>query len=134
MAERDSGAPRSYRRNVDEDIAKYEQRMKDIERESRQNERMRFLFGGGKEKRGLGGFGRSDADIERTARDRDLIQGGLSDSRRYREMYPDEPPAGSAGRPNLVYKKGGAVKKMASGGRVRGDGCAIKGKTKGRIV
>lgn len=31
------------------------------------------------------------------------------------------------------YKKGGLVK-MASGGRVRGDGCAIKGKTKGRIV
>ncbi len=32
------------------------------------------------------------------------------------------------------YKKGGAVKKMASGGRVRGDGCAIKGRTKGKVV
>ena len=32
------------------------------------------------------------------------------------------------------YKKGGAVKKMASGGRVRGDGCAIRGKTKGKVV
>jgi hypothetical protein len=35
-------------------------------------------------------------------------------------------------------KKGGAVKKMASGGSVsasrRGDGCATKGKTKGRMV
>ena len=31
-------------------------------------------------------------------------------------------------------KKGGEVKRMASGGRVRGDGCAIKGKTKGRIT
>lgn len=36
-------------------------------------------------------------------------------------------------------KKGGTVKKMAKGGTVssaskRGDGCAIKGKTKGRFV
>ena len=36
-------------------------------------------------------------------------------------------------------KKGGTVKKMAKGGSVssaskRGDGCAIKGKTKGRII
>jgi len=36
-------------------------------------------------------------------------------------------------------KKGGTVKKMAKGGSVssaskRGDGCAIKGKTKGRFV
>ena len=39
----------------------------------------------------------------------------------------------------LGMKKGGAVKKMASGGSVssaskRADGCAIKGKTKGRMV
>ena len=33
-----------------------------------------------------------------------------------------------------VVKKSMPMKKMASGGRVRGDGCAIKGKTKGRIV
>jgi hypothetical protein len=31
------------------------------------------------------------------------------------------------------YKKGGLIKK-ASGGRVRGDGCAIRGKTKGKMV
>jgi hypothetical protein len=36
-------------------------------------------------------------------------------------------------------KKGGKVKKMAKGGSVssaskRGDGCATKGKTKGRFV
>lgn len=42
--------------------------------------------------------------------------------------------AGMAG-----MKKGGKVKKMAKGGSVssaskRGDGCAIKGKTKGRFV
>ena len=39
----------------------------------------------------------------------------------------------------LGMKKGGAVKKMASGGKVssaskRADGCAIRGKTKGRMV
>ena len=38
-----------------------------------------------------------------------------------------------------AMKKGGAVKKMASGGAVgsaskRADGCATKGKTKGRMV
>jgi hypothetical protein len=45
-------------------------------------------------------------------------------------------------RPDLVdtgMKKGGKVKKMAKGGSVssaskRGDGCATKGKTKGRFV
>ena len=30
-------------------------------------------------------------------------------------------------------KKGGAVKKMAKGGSVRGDGCAVRGKTKGTM-
>jgi hypothetical protein len=39
----------------------------------------------------------------------------------------------------LPMKKGGSVKKMASGGKVssasrRGDGCAIRGKTKGRMM
>ncbi len=33
------------------------------------------------------------------------------------------------------YKKGGEVKKMAKGGAVtRGDGCASRGKTKGRMI
>jgi phage/plasmid-associated DNA primase len=41
--------------------------------------------------------------------------------------------------PKLGMKKGGAVKKMASGGKVssaskRADGCAIRGKTKGRMI
>jgi len=31
-------------------------------------------------------------------------------------------------------KKGGQVKRMAKGGVVRGDGCAIRGKTRGKIV
>lgn len=39
----------------------------------------------------------------------------------------------------IEFKKGGKVKKMASGGKVssaskRADGCAVRGKTKGRIV
>lgn len=38
-----------------------------------------------------------------------------------------------------VYKKGGKVKKMASGGKTssassRGDGCAMRGKTRGKMV
>ena len=46
---------------------------------------------------------------------------------------------GAAAAKGLGMKKGGAVKKMASGGKVssaskRGDGCAIKGKTKGKMV
>jgi hypothetical protein len=35
------------------------------------------------------------------------------------------------------FKKGGKVKKMAKGGSTaskRADGCAVKGKTKGRFV
>jgi hypothetical protein len=41
--------------------------------------------------------------------------------------------------PKLGMKKGGAVKKMASGGKVssaskRADGCAVRGKTKGRMM
>lgn len=42
---------------------------------------------------------------------------------------------GAGGR--FAFKKGGAVKKMAKGGSTaskRADGCAIKGKTKGRFV
>jgi len=42
---------------------------------------------------------------------------------------------GAGGR--FTFKKGGAVKKMAKGGSTaskRADGCATKGKTKGRFV
>jgi len=40
-------------------------------------------------------------------------------------------------RPEGMMKKGGKVKKMAAGGSTaskRADGCAVKGKTKGRFV
>ena len=38
--------------------------------------------------------------------------------------------------PDSEMKRGGAVKKMSSGGSAssRADGCAVKGKTKGRMV
>jgi hypothetical protein len=49
--------------------------------------------------------------------------------------------SGMAGREGFdeagnEMKRGGAVKKMASGGSAssRADGCAVKGKTKGRMV
>jgi len=49
-------------------------------------------------------------------------------------MVAQEAPAGAP-----MMRKGGKVKKMAKGGSVssaskRGDGCATKGKTKGRFV
>jgi hypothetical protein len=46
-------------------------------------------------------------------------------------MVAEEVPAGA------MMRKGGKVKKMAKGGSTaskRGDGCATKGKTKGRFV
>ena len=50
---------------------------------------------------------------------------------------PDEGPTMMRRRPKM--KAGGCVKKMASGGKVgsaskRADGCATKGKTKGKFV
>jgi hypothetical protein len=42
-------------------------------------------------------------------------------------------PVGGPGEPAM--RKGGKVKKMAKGGASkRGDGCAVRGKTKGRMV
>lgn len=135
-----SDAPRSFRRNVDEDINKLERATKEREAEARANERMRSLFGGTAKQRGVGGFGRTDLEMEST---RERLQGDqreLNKALEYRRQYPDEQPVGSSGRPDLVYKKGGPVKKMASGGVVkssassRADGCAARGKTKGRMV
>jgi hypothetical protein len=33
----------------------------------------------------------------------------------------------------MPMKKGGVVKKMAKGGMTRGDGCCMKGNTKGKM-
>ena len=40
---------------------------------------------------------------------------------------------GGMAPPVMPMKKGGAVKKMAKGGMTRGDGCCMKGKTKGKM-
>lgn len=52
---------------------------------------------------------------------RDDTNGFIENERRLNDMY----------RP-AVMKKGGAIKKFAKGGAI--DGCATKGKTKGRII
>ena len=39
----------------------------------------------------------------------------------------------SMARPVPAMKKGGTVPKMAKGGMARGDGCCMKGKTKGKV-
>jgi Rod binding domain-containing protein len=62
-------------------------------------------------------------------------------------MVGQEAPTGMRGRPVMnevmmaeeapAMRKGGKVKKMAKGGSTaskRGDGCATKGKTKGRFI
>jgi len=54
-----------------------------------------------------------------------------------RRPMPPAMPAGDGGMaPPMGMKKGGSVKKMSSGGSAsnRADGCATKGKTKGKQV
>ncbi len=56
----------------------------------------------------------------------------VKDAEKERDDYKNQLAAMQAPR----MKKGGKVKKMAKGGSAssRADGCAIKGKTKGRFV
>lgn len=126
-------SPRSYRRNVDEDIRRGEQAVRDAEAEVRSNDRMRRLFGGNSSSRGLGNLGRMDSEMEGAPRRLRGVEDELNSAREYRRQYPDEQPVGSPGRPSLVYKNGGVVKKMAAGGKVRGCGIAKRGHTKGRV-
>jgi hypothetical protein len=136
----DRRPPRSFRRDVDEDIRQAERSLQERQAELRAAERARLLFGGSEESSGFLGRGRTNRGMDRAREDVKGASGALNDAREYRREYPDERPVGSAGRPNLVYKKGGPVKKMASGGAVkssassRADGCAARGKTKGRMV
>jgi hypothetical protein len=71
---------------------------------------------------------------ELVARDRAGRAAGREAERTNFNRYTNE-----LGAADLPYKKGGKVKKMASGGMARssaskrGDGIASKGKTKGRI-
>lgn len=39
----------------------------------------------------------------------------------------------ACGGPTKKMACGGPTKKMAAGGKVRGDGCCMKGKTKGKM-
>ena len=55
--------------------------------------------------------------------------GGMTMVKKDGKMIPDFAADGKG-----KMKKGGEVKKMKHGGVVRGDGCAVKGKTKGRMV
>ena len=48
------------------------------------------------------------------------------------EVFPDARKRGI--KPADVMKHGGAVKKYAKGGVTRADGCAVRGKTKGKMV
>lgn len=136
----DPRPPRSFRRNVDEDISRAERAVKESEAEIRANERMRRLAGGAERHRGFHSLGRTDLEMSGGQDRLRSSQRQLDEAREYRRQYPDEKPVGSPERPNLVYKKGGAIKKMASGGVVkssasgRADGCAMRGKTKGRMV
>lgn len=65
-----------------------------------------------------------------------IIPGALAERRKKKDgtpMTPAEEAAETQTTPGM--KKGGAVKKMASGGSAskRADGCAIRGKTRGKL-
>lgn len=69
------------------------------------------------------------------SRDREMKQRGITGKQFADEANKDI----RAGDIFEGYKKGGKVKKMASGGKVssaskRADGCATKGKTKGKML
>tara|TARA_R110000823_G_scaffold220612_2_gene349254 strand:- start:1243 stop:1881 length:639 start_codon:yes stop_codon:yes gene_type:complete len=78
---------------------------------------------------------RTEGSLENTAR-MDSQQAAAQGSKRDPKNM-DEVNFADDGNPN--FKRGGKVKKMASGGMARsassrGDGCAQRGKTKGRMV
>jgi hypothetical protein len=79
-----------------------------------------------------------DSGFRRNPETGDLYRDVLGDMRtRAQESADDEKIFRATGvRPRPAMKKGGAVKKMAAGGSVskRADGCAVKGKTRGRMI
>jgi hypothetical protein len=99
------------------------------------------------------GAASSDAKFERAAEDEEQTMKDKQSKDAYERVKPK--PFRKGGMPDLtgdgkvtradvlkgrgVFKRGGNVKKYASGGSVssaskRADGCAVKGKTKGRFV
>jgi hypothetical protein len=78
---------------------------------------------------------RKYSDSLKRMRDREMKQRGITGKQFADEANKDI----RAGDIFEGYKKGGKVKKMASGGKVssaskRADGCATKGKTKGKML
>ena len=73
---------------------------------------------------------------EQQRKDREMSKGREDRSMKspVRNISPEEAAFENEG--GRYYKKGGRVKKMAGGGSAssRGDGCAMRGKTKGRMV
>jgi hypothetical protein len=80
-----------------------------------------------------GGFGALGLMAAKKKKKAAEAAGGMSGRPMMDEvMIAEEAPAGEA-----MMRKGGKVKKMAKGGSTaskRADGCAAKGKTKGRFV
>lgn len=65
-----------------------------------------------------------------------VIPSMLAQQRRKKKDGTDMTPAEEAEAAKTGMKKGGSVKKMASGGSAskRADGCAVRGKTRGKMV
>ena len=79
-----------------------------------------------------------DSGFRRNPETGDMYRDVLGDMRtRAQESADDEKIFRATGvRPRSAMKKGGSVKKYAGGGSVskRADGCAVKGKTRGRMI
>jgi hypothetical protein len=87
----------------------------------------------------VGGFQDNMDRPEVTARPMGLMMPPPNRRMGLRGAVPGTYAEGPVGGMAAGMKKGGTVKKMAKGGSTssaskRGDGCAIKGKTKGRFV
>jgi hypothetical protein len=82
---------------------------------------------------GVAGLVASKGDtLDKIARHGGLGVLGMLAAKKKKEKKPGEAPEAGEG-----MKRGGKVKKMAKGGSTaskRADGCAIKGKTKGKFV
>ena len=99
----------------------------------------------------------TDEEADKLNRSRDLMKRGIEDEKGLLARFM--PTMGKAARDDMRkakdmresvspkareyeayndagYKKGGKVKKMANGGSAssRADGCAVKGKTRGKFV
>jgi hypothetical protein len=86
---------------------------------------------------GLAGYGASTSTYPFQS---DTGGTGTSSGSGVNQTFNIQPTASTGASEAAPFKKGGTVKKMAKGGSIkssasrRGDGCATKGKTKGRFV